>query len=310
MAIINCKTASAHWQTPSGLYSGVSYPSEAINLLQSRVKLLLLPFVLPTHQCDLFLFLCLSLPTRIEEPLPPNPWAGDLPLLQLDSMNEYFKKYVSIGVLSCLCNFCFSQNLMLIDSLSHRLDQINQDTDRVLTLTLLSYELRNTNPYTSMLYGYETLQLAQKFHFKQGEARALYTIASTYRIQGEISKSMENILNSLKIVRDGHFSNEISRGLNLLGIMNPELKNYDKASDYLYEALAIAGIATHQDYDIYSYILELSNIGVHYKLYDNPGKNLDSARYYPGLAYDKMISSGLYNPSLSSHMGDLKFQIR
>ncbi|MBK8513335.1 MAG: hypothetical protein IPL56_14010 [Saprospiraceae bacterium] len=87
-------------------------------------------------------------------------------------MNEYFKKYVSIGVLSCLCNFCFSQNLMLIDSLSHRLDQINQDTDRVLTLTLLSYELRNTNPYTSMLYGYETLQLAQKIHFKQGEARA------------------------------------------------------------------------------------------------------------------------------------------
>ncbi|MBK9928411.1 MAG: hypothetical protein IPP04_00870 [Saprospiraceae bacterium] len=172
MAIINCKTASAHWQTPSGLYSGVSYPSEAINLLQSRVKLLLLPFVLPTHQCDLFLFLCLSLPTRIEEPSPPNPWAGDLPLLQLDSMNEYFKKYVSIGVLSCLCNFCFSQNLMLIDSLSHRLDQINQDTDRVLTLTLLSYELRNTNPYTSMLYGYETLQLAQKIHFKQGEARA------------------------------------------------------------------------------------------------------------------------------------------
>ncbi len=216
------------------------------------------------------------------------------------------KRFIIFLFVVVVCTNVPAQIRHNIDSLKNKLQQSNADSSRVIILSSLSYVYRNTDLDTSIMYGEQALQLAQKIKFPRGESRALHTLASTERIQGDIPLAMETALKGLQLATAGHYPYEMAKCLNLLGITYQELNDDVKAMDYLQQAYKIYSATVDKKESIEMGILLESNIGGLYK----QRNQLDSAAYYLQKAYKKaeaVQSEGV--GSLTSHLGDLEFRL-
>jgi two-component system NtrC family sensor kinase len=110
---------------------------------------------------------------------------------------------------------CFSQNL--IDSLKHQLLSAKPDTVRILLMTDIAFYDFVSNPKSSKQYAQKALELSKKIKFSKGEAKALSIIGLIVRQEGNISKSLELQLKSLKIAEENNYPLEIAYSLMRIG---------------------------------------------------------------------------------------------
>lgn len=109
------------------------------------------------------------------------------------------------------CITCFSQNL--IDSLKHQLRIAKHDTARVLIMADIAFNDFVSNPQSSKLYTQKAIELSKKIKFSKGELKALSIMGLIIREEGDLSKSLELQLKSLKIAEENNYPLETGYSL-------------------------------------------------------------------------------------------------
>ena len=205
---------------------------------------------------------------------------------------------------SLACQFSFSQTRQDIDSLKREINHTKQDTNRVLFLADLSNRYRDVNPDSSLIYGKQALDLAQKLKFKRGESRAFHTLGSTNRVLGDLPKGLNLTYKGLLIAEENHYANETARCLNLIAVINRDLKDGKKALIYFKRAWKANQLAQNNKDTKYWDALILSNMANFYR--DN--KQLDSALLFYQKAIEIQNRFTLKpNPILINNLGRAYF---
>ena len=196
-----------------------------------------------------------------------------------------------------------AQSRQALDSIKHQLAIAKQDTSRVLILVDLCDSYRNSNADSSLMYGQQALTMSQSIKFLRGEARAAFTIGITYRILGDIPKSLETLFKGLQIAEDKQYPYETIRSLFIIGTLYFDLKDYSKAISYYQLARKISIATQNKNWEANSEV----NIGSSY----NKMNQLDSALSYEEKAYRRFSFLKLADShsSLFKAMGSTQFKL-
>ena len=196
-----------------------------------------------------------------------------------------------------------AQSRQALDSIKHQLAIAKQDTSRVLILVDLCNSYRNSNIDSSVMYGQQALAMSQSIKFFRGEARASYTIGITYRILGDIPKSLEIVFKGLHIAEDNQYAYETIRCLIVIGGLYDDLKDYSKAISYYQRDRKISIATQIENWEATSELL----IGRDYRNLNQ----LDSALSYEQKAYRKFsfLKFADSHVSLFTEMGSTQFKL-
>jgi signal transduction histidine kinase/Tfp pilus assembly protein PilF len=127
----------------------------------------------------------------------------------------------------------------LVDSLKNRLSENLSDTDRLETLTRISYQLFNTDQEASMRYSEEQISLAQEIGSEYWLARAYNNLAINYQIRGDFKKADSLYNGALETFIKEKDSLWISNVYNNLGILASYRGRFNKAITYHFKNLEI-----------------------------------------------------------------------
>ncbi|MCC3153746.1 ATP-binding protein [Hymenobacter sp. BT770] len=179
-----------------------------------------------------------------------------------------------------------------IDSLQRLLATAPPDSARVLLLAQLAYEHTQTAPLSTIYYGQQALQLAQKLQFPRGEAWALVRLGSGFREAGNYPAALQVGLQGLRMAEALHDPELIGRATNALGYLNWEQGNSRTALAYLFRAKTVA----EKSQNVKLLTRVMGNIGnVYVQL-----NRLDSALLYSQKGY----ALDLNQHDLTSEVGD------
>ena len=178
------------------------------------------------------------------------------------------------------------------DSLRLALDTAPADTNRVLLLTELAYEITQIDPLATISYGKQALQLAQQLRFRRGEGWALVRLGSGFREAGNYPAAMQIGLQGLRLAEALRDPALLGRALNALGYLSWEQGNSRPALSYFFRAKAVA----EKSHNVKLLTRVMGNIGNVYEQL----QQLDSALLYlkQGFALDAR------EHDLTSEMGD------
>jgi two-component system NtrC family sensor kinase len=203
-----------------------------------------------------------------------------------------------------ICSIGFSQiipNRQIVDSLKHQLAIATQDTSRVNSMVSLCFAYRSFKLDSSLLSGEKALKLARKIKFIKGEMNALNALSGSFRIQGDMPKSLDFRIKALKMLEENFPAMDKSDLWNGIGLVYLEINDYPKALDYFRKALSIRKREN-----------SLLNIG---RVFAKTNR-LDSAWYYTQIVYgangDRNITPArdrAITPALFMDMGTVQFQM-
>jgi len=126
-----------------------------------------------------------------------------------------------------ICNELIAQTNH--DSLLQCLNKSSNDTNKVVLLNALCWELRMTAPDKAMVYGNDAYNLAEKLNFTTGTIKALNNIGVAYHLQGNYGKAIENYSRGIKIAETNNLTRQkINLLSNIAGIYLFQ-SNYSKA---------------------------------------------------------------------------------
>ncbi len=168
----------------------------------------------------------------------------------------------------------------VIDSLKQLLQKEKQDTSRVLLLNQLAFYYFQSKPDTTLLLAQEGLLLARKAGFEKGEAESLNRIGDAYGSLSNYPKSLDYLLQGLKINENIKYQRGILMSLMSIARNYSLLDDYRKALDYSFKAKEIV----EKNKDEKNYTAVLYNIGDFYTQLLPP--KLDSAGHFVELAYE------------------------
>jgi two-component system NtrC family sensor kinase len=212
--------------------------------------------------------------------------------------NRTMKKCFGLSILLFIGhNLCFAQN-KFTDSLSKQLAIVKKDTSRVLILSDLCFYYRNTNVDSSIVYGHDAWNLAQKIKFVRGEADVLSKLGLSYREKGDLPKSLELLFRAMKISQDNRYFLILANAYRRIAHVYRDLSDYQKSLAYSHLALENdlrinnkRGIAT-----------EYMNFAITYQHMNNP----DSASYYGEKAYEMSDYIEDLKPEVFKVLGDVQ----
>jgi signal transduction histidine kinase len=182
---------------------------------------------------------------------------------------------------------CFGQlaeaQLRTIDSLSKKLSITKDDKTKVILLSDIGYYYRLSKPDTAFILCRQALALAKQIQYAEGEANALSSIGSIYRMLGDIQNALYNQYESLRIAEKYGYKNELAKAYLAIGIVHSDIKDYDIAIKYVKQAREI-----YESADMpFLYNTALANLGeVYFK-----NNQLDSALHYLQIAHKNIVSN-------------------
>ncbi len=162
------------------------------------------------------------------------------------------------------------QNSILIDSLEHKI-QGSVGKTRTDLLNELGWELKFTNPDSTLLLTREALTLAKSQSYNKGLALANRNMAAVNIIQGKMAEALpfaEKALIQIESLKEPYHKAKI---LNLLGVIHRDRKNFKKALDFQSQALVIF----RQIKDTFEIAGNLNNLGLIYKELGNSDEALN-----------------------------------
>jgi two-component system, NtrC family, sensor kinase len=123
------------------------------------------------------------------------------------------------------------------DSLLKQVALTNEDTNRVILLTEVGRSYRFSKPDSILFYVDQAILLAQKINYPKGEALALNRKSFALREMGNLPKSLEAILKSLKIAEDNHYNYVKGSALMRIGQIYADLNDNPRALNYFKQAV-------------------------------------------------------------------------
>lgn len=153
------------------------------------------------------------------------------------------------------------------------LNRLNRDKDstRVNTLNALVLAYRMNNPQKSFQYSKESIALAEKLNFKKGIADAFHVLGILNSNQGDYDKALKNYFDALKIREEIHDTNGIGASNNNIGLV---LWNQGKLMDALKYYLTSLKIDEDSD-DKDGMATSYNNIGIIYWTLGSYDKGLE-----------------------------------
>ncbi|MHC1777246.1 MAG: tetratricopeptide repeat protein [Lentimicrobium sp.] len=161
------------------------------------------------------------------------------------------------------------QNAILIDSLERMIPGSVGKT-RTDLLNELGWELKFSNPDSSLMLTQEALTLAKSQSYTKGLALANRNMTGVNIIQGKIGEALpfaEKALIQIESIQEPYHRGKI---LNLLGVIHRDMKNFKKALDYQGQSLEIF----RQLKDTFEIAGNLNNLGLIYKELGNSDEAL------------------------------------
>jgi len=113
-----------------------------------------------------------------------------------------------------------------------------RDTARVMRLIETAQRYRFFKPDSSVVYAAEALQLSQLISFKKGEVEAYSTFGEYHRVSGNYPEALENFFKALQISSEIGDTSGIGATQGFIGITYLNLKEYQTALYYLFQAYA------------------------------------------------------------------------
>ncbi|WP_230688385.1 ATP-binding protein [Hymenobacter jeongseonensis] len=163
-----------------------------------------------------------------------------------------------------------------VDSLRQLLAQPQPDTLRVTVLCQLSDQLWTQRTDSAAVYARKALALARSIGYRQGEGEALNRLGAALR-ESNLARSLELFQQSLRIAKATRDRALEAQNLRSIGIIYVYLRDKRQGLSYYFRALKIAEELRAER----RIVLELSNIGLAYDLFDQ----LDSAKLFQERAF-------------------------
>ena len=159
------------------------------------------------------------------------------------------KNAFMILVLACLQLSLHAQKRgrAAIDSLTQVLQSNPNDTTRVRTMNLLSFEFKVLGKVDSALeLSTSSLVLAKKINFTRGEADAYFFLGQAYAGKGKSTDALINYLAALKLYEQLKRNVDLAETYYAIGSVH-QRSNYDEALTFFKKALQIAQQTTNKD---------------------------------------------------------------
>jgi signal transduction histidine kinase len=167
-----------------------------------------------------------------------------------------------------------------IDRLSRELSVAKDDKTRIMLLSDMGYYYRLSKPDTAFILCRQALILAKKIKYAAGEANALSSIGSIYRMLGDIQSALFNQYESLRIAEKHGFKNELAKTYLGIGIVHSDIKDYDLAIKYVKRSIELYKSIKKP----FLYNTALANLGEVYLRHNQ----LDSALHYLQIAHNNL----------------------
>jgi signal transduction histidine kinase len=211
------------------------------------------------------------------------------------------KEFVFILLFAFVLNFGFAQTRQAVDSLHRQLASAKDDTSRInaqIALCLL-YRLGNTD--SSLMYGKQALESAERINYIPGQISALGFMCIVTEQRGNLPKSLELGFKALQLGEEHRLEALAGPALDGIGEAYIILKEYQKAINYLSRYILI-----NQQYGS-------NNEGLAYAYFDMgvafEGLNqLDSANFYEQRSIETFRKYNYEEPLVYQTLGDIKIK--
>ena len=98
--------------------------------------------------------------------------------------------------------------------------------EKLKKLLDISFQQRYSNIDSSLFYGFQTLELAQKEGYKDVEADALRSLSTTYQAKGDYKEALNYGFRALHLGRELNDSLKIAHSLNIIGMIYDQQGNF------------------------------------------------------------------------------------
>jgi tetratricopeptide (TPR) repeat protein len=136
--------------------------------------------------------------------------------------------------------FAQKQGQEKIDSLLKELPKAKEDTNKVNILNNISISYMSIGPDKGIKFGKQAFDLATKFNFKKGQAKALNSIGVNYHSKMDIDKALEYLIKSLILSKEIGFKQLMAYTLGNIGLVYRSKTDNDKAIENFLKALKIS----------------------------------------------------------------------
>ena len=116
-----------------------------------------------------------------------------------------FQNSLKLLLLACLaCLPAHAQSKKAIDSLMRVYNTAKHDTSRIMTLTSIAFEYRNSKPDTCISIAEKALQMSEKIGFEKGKAWAWHRIGLGKMSKGKFPEALVLYQKALPIFEKMH----------------------------------------------------------------------------------------------------------
>ncbi|MFT5779717.1 MAG: tetratricopeptide (TPR) repeat protein [Crocinitomicaceae bacterium] len=126
-----------------------------------------------------------------------------------------------------------------VDDLKKKLKTAKEDTNKVILLNDLCWELPPIDSASCIRYGEEAMALAKKLHYFTGSIDAKRFIGRAYNFFGDGKKSINYLSQAMEEATAHNDKPSLATTYNELGTTYERMSNYDMALHYYYKALRI-----------------------------------------------------------------------
>lgn len=175
---------------------------------------------------------------------------------------------ISIVFICCIHAFAYGQG-SIVDSLKTAYRLSASEEDKVLILSDIGYYFRLIHPDSALLITQQAFDKARKIKFLRGESNALSSMASVFRIEGDMERAMFHHFKSLRVAQENNYKPETAKAYLGVGTVYFDLKQYDLAIQNMSIASKIYDELNHAE----RYSTTIANMGEVYLAMDK----LDSA---------------------------------
>jgi two-component system NtrC family sensor kinase len=193
-----------------------------------------------------------------------------------------------------------SQTRKAVDSFQHQLANSKDDTSRINAQIALCFLYRLGNTDSSLIYGQQALESAEKIKYVRGQITVLGFMCIVTEQRGNLPQSLELGFKALQLAQEHHIENLTGPALNGIGEAYIILEDYPKAIIYLRKYILIDKNGLNDEGLAYTYF----DMGVAYA-----GLNqLDSANFYEQKAIETFSKYHHEEPLIYQTIGDIKIK--
>jgi len=205
-------------------------------------------------------------------------------------------KCIVFSIVICFCNILFVAQQNKIDSLKTLIKQDKEDTNKVIHLNFLGWELMSNHPDTSVILANQAAALSETLKWKRGLTNSFGNLGVFNALQDNYPEALDFFFKALSIDEELKDKNGIAKRIGNIGIIYKNQGNYPKALGYFFKSLKMDEELGNKN----AIAKHLGNIGVVYKELGDYDKTLDY--FFKALKLDEELGN---KNGAARHLGNI-----